>query len=155
MTGINHGMTGAVIALSLKNPALAIPLSLISHFAQDTLPHWNYGVERQEGKVEFFSRRFTTSLLIDFLSAVALMVVLALLFPAQKWLIWSCMVAAAAPDLMWAYYRLYIEHIQKKVPKLNGLAKFHVKVQWSQTAKGFYVEILWFLLMAGIILLHR
>lgn len=147
-------MTGAVIALSLKNPAVAVPLSLISHFAQDTLPHWNYGVSRDHGKTEFFNHKFNLTLLADFLLSIILMVILAIMFPSQKWLIWFCMIAAAAPDLMWAYYRLYLEHMKKKVPKLDLLAKFHARVQWSQTSKGLYIELLWFIL-TGIIILHH
>lgn len=153
MTGINHGMSGAVIALSVKNPPVAVPLAFVSHFAQDAIPHWNYGVSREEHKTgNFFTRRFNVSLLADFLVSVVLMVVLAFIFPAQKWLIWACMIAAASPDLMWAYYRLYRRHIQKQKPHYDPLARLHSKLQWSQTARGGLVEVAWFLLTGVIIL---
>ena len=80
------------------------------------------------------------------------MVILALTFPSQKWLIWACMIAAASPDLMWAYYRLHIEHIKKKQPNYDLLARFHILVQWSQMAKGAWVELLWFIITGAIIL---
>lgn len=156
MTGFNHGMTGAVIALAVKNPAIAIPISFASHFVQDVVPHWNYGVSRQKDKTaSFFTARFDLSLLIDFLISVTLMTILALMFPSQKWTIWACMIAAASPDLMWAYYRLYLEHLKKRKPKYDPLARLHRFLQRSQTGPGFVVEIIWFVAAWIIILQFR
>lgn len=156
MTGLNHGMTGAVIALIVKNPVLAVPLAFTSHFLQDIIPHWDYGIKRNlDKKPDFFTKRFSYSLLVDFLISIAIMIALAILFPAHKWLIWACMIAAASPDLMWAYYRLYREYIQKQKPQYNRLTQIHTKIQWSQTALGGLVEAVWFLLMGGIILSLR
>lgn len=154
MTGLNHGMTGAVIALVVKNPAAAVPLAFLSHFVQDMIPHWDYGVRRVgDPNGNFFTRRFNLSLLADFLLSVGMMILLAFLFPAHKWLIWGCMVAAASPDLMWAYYRLYRQHIKRgKVIHLDPLARLHAKIQWSQTGAGLIVEILWFISTGAIIL---
>jgi hypothetical protein len=149
MTGLNHGITGAVIALIVKQPALAIPLAFLSHFLTDMIPH--FGLDEKE----IFGKRFNTVLIADFLFAVSLMVVLAILFPSQMLLIWACMVAAASPDLMWAYHRLYVERINKQKPRLGAIAKMHHKIQWSQTLPGAYVEALWFLLIGSYILLLR
>ncbi len=41
MLELPHAIVGATIAAKLGNPALALPLSLASHFALDLLPHWN------------------------------------------------------------------------------------------------------------------
>lgn len=154
MTGFNHGITGAVIAITVKNPAVAVPLSFISHYFQDLIPHWDYGVSRQaDKKGTFFTRRFNLTLLADFFLSVTLMVVLALLFPAYKWLIWICMVAAASPDLVWAYYRLYREHVKKQKSRYDPLSSLHRKIQWSQTPAGVFVEATWFL-VAGVIILN-
>ncbi|MDO8591787.1 MAG: hypothetical protein Q7R60_02615 [bacterium] len=153
MTGFNHGITGAAIALTVKNPLLAVPLSFISHYFQDLIPHWDYGVSRQaDKKGVFFTKKFNMSLLGDFIFSVILMIVLAILFPAHKWLIWTCMIVAGSPDLVWAYYRLYREHIKKQQPRYDPLSSLHRKIQWSQTAKGIWVEIAWFLLTGAIIL---
>jgi hypothetical protein len=80
------------------------------------------------------------------------MVVLAILFPSRMWLIWTCMMVAASPDLMWAYHRLYVQHFNKRKPRLGNIARFHSKIQWSQTLPGAYVEALWFLLTGSYIL---
>lgn len=36
-----HVALGALIAVKVGNPYLALPLSFLSHFALETLPHWN------------------------------------------------------------------------------------------------------------------
>jgi hypothetical protein len=138
-------MTGAVIALVVRQPAIAIPLSFASHFICDAIPHYGMANDR------LFSRKFNAVLLGDFLFAVSLMAALAGLFPAERWLIWTCMIAAASPDLMWAYYKLYREHIQNKPARLDPLARFHSWIQWSQTRPGLMVEVAWFLTMAGLL----
>ena len=146
MTGTNHGMTGAVIALVVKEPFLAIPLSYASHYACDAIPHYGLVVGG-----ELFDKKFNYTLLADFMTALVIMVILGAKFPSQKWVIWSCMVAAASPDLMWAYYNLYIEKIQHKKPHLGIIARFHTWIQWYQKPKGRFVEMTWFLMMGLII----
>ncbi len=41
MTATGHAVIGAVIAAKIGNPALAIPLALLSHVAADAFPHWD------------------------------------------------------------------------------------------------------------------
>jgi hypothetical protein len=65
------------------------------------------------------------------------------------------MVAGASPDIMWAYHRLYVDHLKKRPRNLGLIARFHSKIQWSQTLPGAYVEALWFLLLGSYILLSR
>jgi hypothetical protein len=149
MTGFNHGMTGAAIALVVKQPALAVPLAFLSHFATDMIPHFGFDEK------ELFGRRFNIVLVADFIFAVCLMATLAILFPQHVWLVWACMIAAASPDLMWAYHRLYVEHLNKRAFRLGYIGRFHKKIQWSQTIPGAYVETLWFLLVGTYILLLR
>jgi hypothetical protein len=150
MTGTNHGMTGAAIALLVKEPALAVPLSFLSHFACDAIPHSGLP---PGGKL--FNRFFNVTLITDFVVAVIMMVILGILFPSHKWLIWACMIAAASPDLMWAYYHLYLQKIKNRKPKLGPLARFHSWIQWSQTPKGWFVEVIWFLAVGAFILSRR
>ncbi len=147
MTGTNHGLTGAVIALIVKRPELALPLSFISHFICDSIPHFG------NPKMKLFGKSFTLMLTTDFLVAVSIMAGLAVLFPNQKWLIWECMILAASPDLMWAYYRLYKEKIKHKAGVAFGpISRFHAWIQWSETVPGIFIEIGWFMLMTSIIL---
>jgi hypothetical protein len=126
-----------------------VPLAFLSHFAIDAIPH--FGLDDRE----LFGRRFNIILIADFLFAISLMAVLAILFPAHIWLVWVCMIAAASPDLMWAYHKLYVVHLNKRKINLGHIGRFHKKIQWSQTLPGAYVEALWFLLIGSYILLLR
>jgi hypothetical protein len=101
MTGFNHGLTGAVIAIAVKRPELAVPLAFLSHFVQDAIPHWDYGVKPGSGKL--FDRRFNTFLITDLIFGLSIMAFVLGAFPDQYKVIWACMIAAASPDLMWGY----------------------------------------------------
>ena len=153
MTGFNHGMTGAVIALTVKNPVLAVPLSFVSHFLTDLIPHFHNMAGSHEEYL--FKKRFNIFLVFDFLFSVFLMIVLASLFPSQKWLIWSCMIAAAIPDAASAYYRLYGERIKKTKLNYDPLYRLHIKIQWSETDKGALLELGWFVLMWTLVLIIK
>lgn len=41
MTATGHAVIGTIIAVKIGNPALAIPLALVSHLAADLFPHWD------------------------------------------------------------------------------------------------------------------
>lgn len=150
MTGTNHGMTGALIALLVKEPGLAIPLSFASHFACDAIPHAGLA----EGD-KLFAKKFNRILTTDFLVAVGMMGLLGGLFPSERVVIWVCMIAAASPDLMWAYYHLYVETLKRRKARLDPLARFHTWIQWSETPKGWLVEGMWFVLVGSTILFLR
>jgi hypothetical protein len=153
VTATNHALTGAVIALAINEPWLAIPLAFISHFAVDALPHWDYAIRRNQPHDDgFIHKHFFRLLSADLVVASILFIVLALMFPQDKWLIWACMAAAACSDAMWAYYRIYLPKFKGIKPKLNRLARFHKDIQRSQTPKGALVESGWFILCWAIIL---
>lgn len=37
-----HALVGLVIAVSIHNPLVGLPLAFLSHFAVDMIPHWNW-----------------------------------------------------------------------------------------------------------------
>lgn len=134
MTATNHGLAGAVIAISLQtNPVAAIILAPLSHFLLDTIPHF--------GGVDTHSKKFFRILFADITLAVVSTLYIAWLWQELALLLVVCAFLAASPDLMWLYY----EYLR---PTPNGkrgkLAKFHSKIQWSQTHKGIFVEIMVF-----------
>jgi hypothetical protein len=59
MTGINHAVTGALVAAAINKPALALPAALLSHFAADIIPHWNYRAPR------YSARHYVAALFYD------------------------------------------------------------------------------------------
>ncbi|MDB5160911.1 MAG: hypothetical protein JWO96_291 [Candidatus Saccharibacteria bacterium] len=149
MTGLNHGLTGAAIALTVKNPVLAVPLSFASHYIQDAVPHFDYFAGKHDEYV--LHRRFNVVLAIDAILSLTLMIVLAYLFPSQKWIIWGCMAAAASPDIVWAYYFGYVQRVQNKKIRYGHLTRLHKFVQWSATPQGIIGELAWATILIALI----
>lgn len=138
MTATNHGIFGAVIAISLqKYPAAAIAVAPFSHFLLDALPH-SGGFEDNR------SKSFFAYLLTDMSLAVISTLTLAWFWPQISLLIVLCAFLAASPDLVWLYYE-YIKPTKEK--NRDIITKFHHKIQWSQTKQGFVVEFICFLIV--------
>lgn len=135
MTATNHGLAGAVIAIALhKYPAAAVAAAPFSHFVLDALPHFGETLDAK-------SSRFLRRLALDMALAVAATLFIASLWPGISLLIIACAFLAASPDLMWLYY-YYLRPTPEK--KWGRLAKFHSRIQWSQTPPGIVVEAVWF-----------
>lgn len=137
MTGINHALTGAVIASAVTVPAIGLPLAFLSHFALDILPH--YGAPF--GSRDKFSKTVWTIdgiLLISFLSSLVV---------TNNWLALAGAVLAIAPDFAWIYRFAIDEKFGKLAPKpANKFNTFHANIQKLEFKKGIIIEILWFIL---------
>src|SRR3990167_8457941 len=48
MTATAHALIGASIASKVVNPAVGIPLAIISHFLADLVPHWDAGTNHRQ-----------------------------------------------------------------------------------------------------------
>ncbi|MEX1059219.1 MAG: hypothetical protein WEC17_02200 [Candidatus Saccharimonadales bacterium] len=141
MTGINHAITGALVVVSIKQPAIALPAAFLSHFAIDILPHWDY-------KVPGPARMRRLVIATDLLVSIWLIVLVAALIPDSGWLALAGGFLAITPDSMWLPYILHggPSPVHKKTP-LHLARRFHSKIQWSETPIGLVVEIIWFVLM--------
>lgn len=145
MTGLNHAATGALVAVAVKQPALALPLAFLAHFAVDAVPHWNYGVR---GRL----RRVIMS--IDLLGSASLLVVLALILTTPAWLVIACGFLCILPDAFWLPEILYGKPpVIHKYTLIGSVREFHRKIQWSETSRGLIFEVLWFGGVLALILL--
>ena len=146
MTGLNHAVTGALVAVAAGEPAIALPVALLSHFVIDSLPHWDYEIPGHP-KI----RRMVIGL--DMLMSILLVALLALMSADSAWLVLACGFLAILPDTMWLPYILYGKPspTSGKSP-LNRLRHLHFKIQWSESAAGIYAELLWFVTMLGLFL---
>ncbi|QQS64540.1 hypothetical protein IPO96_03075 [Candidatus Saccharibacteria bacterium] len=138
MRAVNHGLTGAAIAVVARQPALAIPLAFASHFLCDAIPHSG------TGDLSVRDPKFLKILYLDMALAVVTTLIVAAIWKQYWWSVISCAFLAASPDLMWLYYR-YLH-----TDKTHGvLASFHKKIQWSETFRGYYLEAVWFVVFFG------
>ncbi len=139
MTATNHGLFGALIAISLqKYPAVAITMAPFSHFLLDAIPHY------ADLNMSLKSKKFFRILYSDMALAVVSTLTVAWFWPEIALLVVVCAFLAASPDLMWLYYE-YIKPTPRD--KRDKIAHFHAWIQWSQTKSGKYVEYIWFLLL--------
>jgi hypothetical protein len=142
MTGLNHAATGALVAAAINKPALALPAALLSHFAADAIPHWNYVLK------PYIARRQLV-MLADLALSLALLLILGLSVDATPWLIIAGGLLGILPDTMWLRYFITGRPSIHGSPKrlINRLRQFHRWIQWSETNWGLIVEAVWFCLM--------
>ncbi len=143
MIATNHALTGAMVAATLKQPLLAVPVAFCSHFLCDALPH--FGVD-----LTFKSRAMYIWLVLDGLAALVMAGVLLLYGVASPVLLAVCGFVAMSPDLAWLYYGL--KNRLGNNESYDLLTRFHYRIQWYQKVPGLIVEFLWALCMVSIIL---
>lgn len=138
MTATNHGLFGAVIAISLqKYPAVAIAIAPFSHFLLDSIPHFADKGWDLRGKT------FLRFLVFDCILAVISTLLIAFVWRDIALLVIACAFLSASPDLMWIYY----EYVNPKLRKVHILPRFHSWIQWSETRPGMAVEVVWFMVL--------
>jgi hypothetical protein len=167
MTATNHALTGALIALAVKKPELAIPLALLSHFALDLVPHYNPSGLTKDKFINYstsWSKKmkdpgFRLIFPIDMFLFMAVLLILPLLAPAfvSPWTVLFSAVAGAAPDFFGGlkYLAHLIFHIGTKGRDKDWLTRFHISLQWMERPWGIYVEIAWAILALFLISLAK
>lgn len=147
MTGLNHAVTGALVAAVIDKPAIALPAALLSHFAADVVPHWDY-------KVPGGLRARQAVMLIDLILSIWLLFALTLVVDAKPWVVLAGGLLALVPDMMWLRFfvrgRPSIKGSKKRL--INKLRRWHLWIQLSETGWGIYVEAVWFVLMIFLII---
>lgn len=142
MTGLNHALTGAAVATVIDKPALALPAALLSHFAADMVPHWDYRVRGGvNGRLRIMA--------VDLTLSIALLLVLAATVDAVSWVVIAGGLLGILPDTMWLRFFMtgkYSIHGDRK-SFINRLREFHLWIQWSETGSGIYVEAVWLILV--------
>jgi membrane-bound metal-dependent hydrolase YbcI (DUF457 family) len=144
MTATNHVLAGAVVALAVKQPALAIPLAVLSHFLLDALPH--YGFESGTIFEHSKHKRSLTQLITPVDGGLAIVILLWLGFfldaSVPNLLIVICAFAAYVPDILWL--PTFIKELRTHVWEPRGwFLKLHQKIQWRERPWGIYVELAW------------
>ena len=145
MTGLNHAVTGALVAASINKPILALPAALLSHFAVDMIPHWNYKIKGDLQQL---------AMMMDLTLLLSVLLILSVTVDGSTRLIIAGGFLGILPDAMWLP-----ELLKGKQPKIDGkslwlrLRRLHSKIQWSETSNGIYVEIVW--LMATLFLIYK
>lgn len=132
MTATSHALTGALIATVIRQPILAIPLSFLSHFVCDSLPHLGINMK-------FGDKAMVRWLVIDGSFAALFALSLILLGVNNPVLLATCGFAAMSPDLFWLYHGLK----GRKPESYGRFTKFHAAIQKYESVPGVAVDIIW------------
>lgn len=137
MTTANHILVGSTIAVSIKQPLLALPLAFVSHFVLDALPHFGYS---RAGYGTALKRKMTyVELPLDVLGIIIVLFT----FHLSEILITSCALLAVLPDFEWPYRYFFFER-KGNTPPSTFLTAFHRRIQWCERPWGLYIEVLFF-----------
>jgi hypothetical protein len=150
MTATNHALTGALIAIVVKEPLPAVVLAFLAHFILDAIPHLGFG---KSALILNLNPKFFKVLKFDVLFAAILLVAIPLILKDKVaiWQTFICMFACMSPDLVWGW-RFLNELKNKKVRPKNWFSRFHSWIQWSETPDGGYVEAVWLVSILFIII---
>lgn len=147
MTAVNHALTGAVIAVAVHRPLLAIPLAFVSHFALDALPHFGIPIEGKNAADAMTRNRspfYRSILRLDLFLTIALLIILGIILHGQAlvYLVLTCSIVAVSPDFVWLY--LYLKQMKAgKLLPYGWFSRFHKWIQWSEKPWGLGVEAVW------------
>jgi hypothetical protein len=146
MTTLNHAVTGAVIAVAVKKPLLAVPLALISHYICDVIPH--FGIHEHDHALRNANRLFRVITALSVAGMFGLLIFTPFLrYQGVSWVtVMACIIAANVPDAVWIPN--FIRQIKRGQEKAFGaFNRFHQAIQWYEKPLGLSVEALW--LFAG------
>lgn len=133
MTTSNHIFTGAIIALVVKQPQIALPLAFVSHFVLDALPHYGYD---GHGYGAAFKQRLT--FVVESINIVGVPLLIYTLRGQSVW-VWLAAILAISPDFMWVYRYFWFERKGLNPPG-GPLTRFHHWVQWCEVRWGWPIE---------------
>lgn len=151
MIATNHALTGAVIALSVKQPILVIPLAFAAHFAMDAIPHFWF--KEKDVFKRNKMKKFQAYLAIDLVLTAIFLITIPLLIASDvsAWVVFFGMFACISPDLAWGW-RFFNELREKTERKKNRLSELHAKIQWMEVPAGGLVEAVWFFVFLGLLI---
>jgi len=131
MLELPHAAVGAAIASAFPNPVISLPLSFLSHFATDFIPHWNPHLYSEIKKYGRISTRTLSFLAGDSLAALGLGVFLAVNSSTSQAIniLLSCFFAVL-PDVIEIPF--YLFNIRSQW--LSSLVNFQRRNQWNVPA---------------------
>ena len=141
MQALNHVVFGSLIAVTINQPILAIPLAFGSHFIMDTIPHYGSDPKAPRGSNLYYAR-----IVGDALASILIILFFLSLRPPNPMLLIVCSIAAVMPDFLWPL-ALYI----KQKGPLWAFFKFHKLIQ-RESRMGIFVEIAWFTITSLLVI---
>lgn len=128
MLELSHTIVGAAIAAKIGNPALALPLSLASHFALDLVPHWNPHLNTEIKKYGRLKKKTLYFIGLDVLASLIAGFFLAAQYKPDIYLMATVLLGGlmgVLPDLVESPHFLF----NKRWEPIEKLIKFQKSIQ--------------------------
>lgn len=121
MLSTPHLLVGAAIVKTIPNPAISLPLALLSHFALDSFPHWDGSPKAP------FGLKTTGWIIVDYLIGSSIVLLLTAGLENQ---VLICLGAflGTLPDFILGTYR-HLESTFSKYRLLRVPNQFHMSIQ--------------------------
>ena len=132
MFSINHVATASVLALTVDQPVVVMPVAFASHLALDALPHFG-----RYNKIKFGTPAWNQMAMVDLIFALCLCIIIGLARPEKFIVVLLAAFCAIFPDILWAVFGRF-EHSW-----LGPFYRFHKWVQWGERPWGVLVEVGW------------
>jgi hypothetical protein len=144
MTGLNHGLTGGLIAYYLPLP-IALPAAVASHFLLDMLPH--YGIQHNKRNKSYFWKIFFT---IDFFATFGLA---AYAVYDHHYAMFLGGLLATAPDYIWVGYVVKNGSFDFRKNKSRYM-RWHMRIQRYERPWGIWLELPLAIILFYIVMLR-
>lgn len=107
MTATAHAVVGTFFAARIADPVIALPLSFISHYALDTIPHWDTATNRKSKS----EKRLLIESTIDGVIAIVLSLgIYTFVFNLDNYLYLGLIVGASVfPDILTVLTRFIVK----------------------------------------------
>lgn len=139
MTGFNHTLTGAIVAVVV--PAPLVPLAaFVSHFICDAFPHFG-----NHPTITPHSRNLKNLIIADGMLCVIALLFAIWLFPDKWFVIGLGAFFACLPDFMWIFKR------QLHTPQ--WFLRFSSWIQWGERPWGWILELLYAAIFVSLLIL--
>jgi hypothetical protein len=146
MTISNHVVVASLIAVTINDPLIVLPLAFLSHYALDVLPHYGYG--GNGGYTESFKHKET--FIMEGLDLIGI-VILLFTIDFSVWVVTAAIILSLLPDFEWPFRYIFYERKGLKPPN-TITSRFHQKIQWCERRWGVFVEVVFFVIIYSIFL---
>lgn len=137
MTGTNHFLAGALLATVVPQPAVAVAAALGSHLVLDAMPH-------------FGRSSLTAKKIVIAADAACLLVLLGMLWQADKQFAIVCGLLGVSLDLIWIPFTW--AEFKRKPYAMNRIEKWLHDLQWGERRWGLLIETPFAVLLLGLLL---
>lgn len=117
MTATGHALVAALIVAKFPNPYIALPASLISHFALDLIPHWDTGLHHREKTRNAMLLESGMDVAVGFFSSYILYH--SILGGSEYMLFFASVIASQLPDWITAPYLILKSHQENIISRLS------------------------------------